>query len=81
MKLFPNPVREELTVTFQQQQAGPVQLTVSSLAGQQVYRQAFTADAGRQEAMIDVSQMAPGVYVIHLLTDGQALTKRFVVAR
>ena len=81
MKLFPNPVREELTVIFHQQQAGPVQLMVTNLAGQQVYRQAFLADKGRQEAAVGVSQMAPGVYVIHLLSEGQAMTKKFVVAR
>ena len=81
MKLFPNPVREELTVIFHQQQAGPVQLMVTNLAGQLVYRQAFLADKGRQEAAVDASQMAPGVYVIHLLSEGQAMTKKFVVAR
>ncbi len=81
LKLFPNPVRDELAVAFHQQEAGPVQLMVTNLAGQQVGRQAFLADKGRQEAKVDVSRMAPGVYVIHLLSEGQALTKKFVVAR
>ena len=81
LKLFPNPVREELNLVFHHQQTGQVQLIVTNLAGQQVYRQSFTAEAGRQEAAVDVSQMAPGVYAIHLLADGQALTKKFVVTR
>ncbi|MCO6487981.1 MAG: T9SS type A sorting domain-containing protein [Phaeodactylibacter sp.] len=81
MKLLPNPVREELTVIFHQEQAGPVQLLVTNLAGQRLYRQAMTVDSGRQEARIDAGGLAPGVYVIHLLSGEQVLTKKFVVAR
>ncbi|MCB0584161.1 MAG: T9SS type A sorting domain-containing protein, partial [Phaeodactylibacter sp.] len=81
MKLFPNPVKEELNVIFHQQQTGQVRLMVTSLAGQQVYQEAFMADKGRQEATVDVSQLAPGIYLIHVLTEGEALVKRFVVTR
>ena len=81
MKVFPNPVRDEMTVVFNQQQAGPVLLAVTSITGQQAYRQVLNADAGRQEAQLDVSQWTSGVYIVHLTFEGHTLTQKFVVAR
>ena len=81
MKVFPNPVRDEMTVVFNQQQAGPVLLAVTSITGQQAYRQVLNADAGRQEAQLDVSQWTSGVYFVHLTFEGHTLTQKFVVAR
>ncbi|MCO6478833.1 MAG: T9SS type A sorting domain-containing protein [Phaeodactylibacter sp.] len=79
MKVFPNPATDELSAVFNQQLAGPVQMTVVSTTGQAVYRQAFQADAGRQEVILDVSRWTPGVYVLHLVTDGRTMTQKFVV--
>lgn len=81
VKVFPNPVRDEMAVVFHQQQAGQVQLLVTSITGQQAYRQALATDGGRQEARIDVSSWASGVYFVHLITEGRTLTQKFVVAR
>ncbi|MCB0598447.1 MAG: T9SS type A sorting domain-containing protein [Lewinellaceae bacterium] len=81
MKLFPNPVTNELTVSFILPDAMPVQLFVTDLNGKVVNRQPLNGDAGRQEAKVDASRMAPGVYFVHLVSQGAKLTKKFVVVR
>jgi len=81
MKVFPNPASDEMTVAFNQQQAGQVQLVVTSITGQQAYRQVLATDAGRQEAKLDVSQWTSGVYFVHLISEGRTLTQKFVVAK
>ena len=79
MKVFPNPATDELSIVFNLQEAGAVQLMVVSTTGQVAYRQAFQADAGRQESIMDVSQWTPGVYIVQLITDGRTLTQKVVV--
>ncbi|MCO6480426.1 MAG: T9SS type A sorting domain-containing protein [Phaeodactylibacter sp.] len=81
MKLFPNPVTNELTVSFILPDAMPVQVVVTDLNGRMLTQQPLAGDAGRQETRIDASQMAPGVYFVHLLSQGAKLTKKFVVVR
>ncbi len=81
MKLFPNPVTNELTVSFILPEAAPAQLVVTDLNGRTVRQQALNGDAGRQETKVDASQMAPGVYFVHLLSQNTRVTKKFVVVR
>ena len=69
--LFPNPVANRLTLqTNHRPVAGNV--TVANALGQTVLT--TTAPA----ATLDVSALAPGVYTVSWLADGQRLTKRFV---
>ena len=81
MKLFPNPVTNELTVSFILPESMPVQLLVTDLNGRVLNQQPLNGDAGRQETRVDASRMAPGVYFVHLLSQGAKLTKQFVVVR
>jgi hypothetical protein len=69
--LFPNPVANRLTLqTNRRPVAGNV--TVANALGQTVLT--TTAPA----ATLDVSALAPGVYTVSWLADGQRLTKRFI---
>lgn len=81
MKLFPNPVTNELTVSFILPEAMPAQVLVTDLNGKLLRRQSLNGDAGRQETVVDASQLAPGVYFVHLLSQGAKVTKKFVVVR
>ncbi|MCB0580910.1 MAG: T9SS type A sorting domain-containing protein [Phaeodactylibacter sp.] len=80
MKVFPNPARNEMNIVFNQQQPGQVQLAVTSSTGQAAYRQALQVEAGRQETVLDVSQWVPGVYFVHLISEGRTMTQKIVVA-
>ncbi|MCB9273605.1 MAG: T9SS type A sorting domain-containing protein [Lewinellaceae bacterium] len=81
LAVFPNPTRDELTAVFVLPEASPVQLLVADITGRVVEQRQLNAEAGRQEARIDASTLVPGVYFIHLVTNGEQLTKKFVVAR
>ncbi len=81
LAVFPNPTRDELTAVFVLPEAGQVQLLVTDLTGRIMQQQQMNADAGRQEAKVNANALVPGVYFIHLMTNGERVTKKFVVAR
>ena len=81
LAVFPNPTRDELTAVFQLPEAGPVQLLITDLTGRVMQQQQIMADAGRQEAKLDASTFVSGVYIIHLVSNGERVMQKFVVAR
>ncbi|MCB9304474.1 MAG: T9SS type A sorting domain-containing protein [Lewinellaceae bacterium] len=81
LAVFPNPTRDELTAVFQLPEAGPVQLLITDLTGRVMQQQQIMADAGRQEAKLDASTFVSGVYIIHLVSNGERVMQKFVVAK
>lgn len=68
VKLFPNPTTDQLNI---QCPATVNQLRIMNLSGQEVYTQQNPASA------IAVSDLAPGMYLIHLKTALGTVVKRF----
>jgi hypothetical protein len=80
LKLFPNPVRDELTLNFVLTTATTLQLSVRNALGQLVQTVAtddFTA--GNHTLRIPVSTLSAGVYVLTFSNGAQATSRRFVV--
>ncbi len=78
----PNPARGQTTLTFSLATAGAARLSVVDLLGREV---AVLVEgeqgAGRHAAALDVSPLAPGVYVVRLSAGAQTATRRVVVVR
>ena len=81
ISLFPNPTRAQLNVTFTTAEATNMQLMVISNTGRVMQKLDVKADAGKQNTTIDASQMAPGMYVLHLITKDKIVAKKFIIAR
>ncbi len=81
MKVFPNPTSDQLTVAFTLPQAGEVQLFVTDMNGKQVSQQKLEVEgtATKHKTTVDASQMAPGVYFVHLVTDSGHISQKFIV--
>ncbi|MGV9013751.1 MAG: T9SS type A sorting domain-containing protein [Flavobacteriales bacterium] len=69
LHLYPNPVQDQLHVGIdlppKLATTGPLTLTVTSLAGQVVLKQAVPTSAP-DAVVLDVSQLASGMYSLHL---------------
>ncbi|KAA3633126.1 MAG: T9SS C-terminal target domain-containing protein, partial [Bacteroidetes bacterium] len=79
LNLFPNPTRDQLTVSFQLTQDATVQLMVTDLNGKVVSQQQLNALKGNVKTTIDASNFGSGVYMVHLLTDTGRLNGKFIV--
>ena len=79
--LFPNPVEEQLTVSFYLPEEAGVETVVTDITGRRLLERQAACTAGWQEMKIDVGSLASGVYFIHLKAGGERVSRRFVVAR
>ena len=79
VKLFPNPTRDQLTINYTLSHTSTVQLVVTDLNGKTMQMQQITADAGKQQAILDVSGLSASMYLVHLITDQGRVTEKFVV--
>ncbi|MCO6478553.1 MAG: T9SS type A sorting domain-containing protein, partial [Phaeodactylibacter sp.] len=87
LEASPNPFREEVAIRFYLPQAGPAALEVFNLNGQRVRRlESASFDAGRHDQVWDGNAdsgqgVAPGVYLLRLQTQGQAMVKKLTLVR
>ncbi|MEM6782405.1 MAG: family 16 glycosylhydrolase [Bacteroidota bacterium] len=81
-EVYPNPVRDRASLTYQLDQPGPATLAVYDVTGRRV---ATLADgmqpAGTFAVPFDVAGLSSGVYVVVLETAQALETRRLVVAR
>ncbi|MEM1324054.1 MAG: S8 family serine peptidase [Bacteroidota bacterium] len=81
MKLFPNPVRDRLTVAFTLDADANMQLLLTDLNGQTIQLRQLQGVKGEQRLSVETGQLAPGFYFIHLMAGTQRYAKKFVVMR
>lgn len=81
INLFPNPTSGDLTLAFTLPVEGPVEVLVNSVDGRVVLRQQWTAAVGTEVRRLDASQLAPGLYFLHLKANQQHITRKFVVVK
>ena len=72
IKLYPNPAKEMLNIEILE--GSYDEITVFSALGNVVHR----AETGVDRLSIDVSQLSAGMYFIRFVSNGLAVTKRFV---
>ncbi len=78
--IFPNPVVNELTISFEQSGLEEAEILILSLEGKQLYRGIHQADGNTVRLPLDGLQLAEGMYLITVKTGDAVITKRFVKA-
>ncbi len=74
ISLYPNPASERVTITLSGND-GEVECTILDVDGKQVLQSYFTGN----EAVLDLSNLRPGMYVLRLDLKGEIVTRRIVV--
>lgn len=76
----PNPAQGSTTISFRQPAAGPVSLRLYDLNGRLLTElENGTRSAGTHAYNVDLSNVAPGVYLYELRSSGSVLTHRLLV--
>lgn len=78
-ELVPNPAKEKTTVTIHSNTPGRSSIVLINILGKVVYSGELTADQGTTESNLDLSMLAPGLYMVQVTTNGKLLSQRLVV--
>jgi hypothetical protein len=79
LDLYPNPVKEILTVTYTSNDDRDVQIEMLDMTGRVVgERKYFACQEGENQFQIDISDFIPGMYVCRLYKDKQSYPLRFL---
>ncbi len=72
--VYPNPVKDKLTVSFGANFEGKVDIQVTDVLGRVVYHSNVELDATVREYILDTKQMAIGTYFVNLVnTNGETI--------
>ena len=79
LRIVPNPMQDQATIHYQLERSGRMQLLVNSNDGKElrVLKEANT-EAGTYQYEWATEGLAPGVYYVTLLLDGQPITKQVI---
>jgi len=79
-KAYPNPVTDFVTIEFQSEESGELQISLINILGTEVKKwDGFFLNSGNQEIKIDLSQFKSGVYILRMTKQG--LTKTQVLKK
>lgn len=71
VKVYPNPVTQELKLDFELEVLAPLDIQVLDVIGQSHYRYTDQLPSGHQTHFIDMSNMATGIYFVRMTIDGK----------
>lgn len=75
-KVYPNPVKDFVTVELQSEESGDVQVSLINILGTEVKKwDDFFLNPGGQNLKIDLSQFKSGVYILRMTKQGQTRTQ------
>jgi hypothetical protein len=73
LNVYPNPVREELTVTLLTEKSGPVEIQITDITGRKILvRKGTGITGGVSVTMINCSSLKPGIYFTNVIVDGKS---------
>jgi hypothetical protein len=80
IRIAPNPTNGPLNMSFWQDQAGEVAVSIISTTGQEVYRESFSAERGNNTRTLTPSNLAAGTYFVKVRTaTGNQMTQPVVI--
>lgn len=79
LRVYPNPVEEDLAVDFQIKNSQSVVLEIRNIAGQLVSINKINAIQGANKAFVSTKGMSSGVYFLSVHSESQEETIRFIV--
>lgn len=78
LKLFPNPTTDELNVSLNMKISDNVNFSIINANGQLVMSADEFLSEGNQQTTLNVSNLATGVYILNIQTEGGVTQRKFV---
>lgn len=79
LRIFPNPVSRQLNVQIKGGESGPVQMRLLTLDGRALLQRQLSAGLTLQSTVLDMSTLAPGVYLLNVQTAKENRVEKIVV--
>lgn len=79
MSLYPNPAVDFSQLEINMINSGNYAIDIFDRMGKSVYTQAFSGMSGKNILPISTRQLSSGMYMVRVIVNGQALTRRLVV--
>jgi hypothetical protein len=76
--LYPVPVNDQLHIRYGEKKGGIVQVEIADMQGRIVFRQVIHEQAGNGEEIINLAQLAKGLYLCRLQNGDQIETCSFL---
>lgn len=78
LTLYPNPVEDELQMTFVLTETAAVTVNVVDALGKVVITSTMNGAAGPNTTLLDTKRFAKGVFFVQLTTESRLISKRFM---
>jgi len=78
LTLYPNPVIDQLQISYETFKEGSVQAEIIDFQGRILYRQTSSCQEGINQATISVSQLQKGLYLFRLQNGNNVETIKFI---
>jgi hypothetical protein len=76
--IYPNPFVNALAITLQKENLKEATFAITTIEGKIIYTQHETHLANRYTKMLDMRNLASGVYLVTVSIEGEQITKRVV---
>lgn len=81
VKLYPNPAKQQATISFNSNKSEQIQIKIYDLMGKSHYSQVLSKEAGNQKQIIDLSKFSNGIYIYHLIIEDEIINGKFSVIK
>jgi len=81
LNIFPNPAQDFLNVNIELEKASDVQILVTDVSGKIVKQQSLQGILGTQKLRVETIDLPAGIFFIHMVTDTEKISKKFVVTK
>ncbi|WP_160164133.1 T9SS type A sorting domain-containing protein [Nafulsella turpanensis] len=79
LQFYPNPSDGQLRVKFEAPENSPVQLRLTDTAGRTILEKSSSPANGRLEENIELEGQESGIYILHIIQDGQMLSRKIML--
>lgn len=78
-KVYPNPARDQLNITFSDPENDVYELSLSGMTGNMVYHESFTDKNIEVFKKLNLGRLNPGIYILRIKAGTKAMVKRVIV--
>jgi serine protease AprX len=76
--LYPNPVNEELSLTYLSSENEDFTISIQTVAGKKIKSTSQTIEYGINNFRVDVSHLAKGIYIVSISNKNKIITSKFM---
>jgi hypothetical protein len=77
--LFPNPANDNVQVNIRTNGNSNLEVSILNIVGQELHSQRITTSQGQTTAVINVSDLPPGMYLVNLKSGSSIISKKLVI--